>query len=169
MMEAEEAYSHLTRPFACIDLNALDRNIAFVNTEAHGKDVRIATKSVRSTSLLRYIAERLSNHSGYMTFDLRETLYLLNDGFDNLLLGYPQLEKELVEEIIPFMKKGRTVIFMIDCIDQWSWLELIGEKNGVIFEICIDLNVSTDFKLLYFGTKRSSLRTVIDIENLLVK
>ena len=90
MMEAEEAYTNLTRPFACIDLNALERNIAFVNKEALGKDIRIATKSVRSTSLLRYIAERINNHSGFMTFDLREALYLLGQRFDGLLLGYPQ-------------------------------------------------------------------------------
>ena len=167
MKEAEEAYTHLTRPFACIDLNALDRNIAFVNKEALGKDIRIATKSVRSTSLLRYIAERLNNHSGWMTFDLRKALYLLGEGFDELLFGYPQIEEAPLEEIIPYIQKGRSVVFMIDCIEQWRWLNEIGEYNEVVFEVCIDLNMSTDFKMIYFGTKRSSLRTVIDVENLL--
>ena len=167
MIEAEEAYTHLTRPFACIDLDAIDRNIKFVNEEALGKDIRIATKSVRSASLLRYIAERLTKHSGYMTYDLRETLYLLSEGFDNLLLGYPQLETGPVEEIIPFIKEGRTVTFMIDCIEQWNWLDAIGVSNEVVFEVCLDINLSKDFKVIYFGTKRSSLRTVVDVENLL--
>ena len=167
MLEADAAYSHLTRPFACIDLDALDRNIEFVNNKALDKAVRIATKSVRSTSSLRYIAERLVNHAGFMTFDLNETLYLLGEGFDDLLLGYPQLEKELVKKTIPFIKKGRTVVFMIDCIEQWGWLEEIGKNNGVIFDVCIDVNLSTDFKVIYFGTKRSSLHTTADVENLL--
>ena len=167
MLEAEAAYAHLTRPLACIDLDAIDRNIEFVNTEAQGKAIRIATKSVRSTSLLRYIAERLVNHSGFMTFDLGETLYLLREGFDDLLLGYPQFERELVKKIIPFIKKGRTVTFMIDCIEQWGWLEEIGKNNGVIFDVCIDVNLSTDFKVIYFGTKRSSLHTTTDVEYLL--
>ena len=79
-----------------------------------------------------------------------------------------KIEKEPLEEIIPFIKKGRSVIFMIDCIEQWRWLNEIGEFNEVVFEVCMDLNMSTDFKIIYFGTKRSSLRTVSDVENLLV-
>lgn len=167
MIEAEKAYKHLTRPFACIDLDALDRNITFVNEQALGKNIRIATKSVRSTSLLRYIADRLTQHSGYMTFDLKETLNLLQEGFDDLLLGYPQFETETVEEIIPFIKEGRTVTFMVDCIEQWRWLEDIGRSHDVVFDICIDINLSKDFKFIYFGTKRSSLRTVDDVGRLL--
>lgn len=168
MKEAEVAYANLARPFACIDLNALDRNIAFVNESSGNKGVRIATKSVRSVELLRYIAEHLTHPAGWMTFDLWETLYLLECGFDDLLLGYPQYEAQPLECIIPFIREGRTVIFMIDCIEQWQWLDVIGEKHDIVFEICLDLNVSTDFKLLYFGTKRSSLRTMRDIEQLLV-
>lgn len=167
MKEAEVAYAHLVRPFACIDLEALDRNIAFVNQEALGKNIRIATKSVRSINLLRYIAERLDHHAGFMTFDLRETFHLLNEGFDDLLLGYPQLEESLIEETIPFVKQGRTVTFMIDSVKQWQWLEEIGERHQVMFEICLDINLSVDFKVLYFGTKRSALQNVEDFQILL--
>lgn len=167
MKEAEVAYAHLVRPFACVDLDAVDRNIAFVNKEALGKDIRIATKSVRSIDLLRYIAERLKHHAGFMTFDLRETLHLLHEGFDHLLLGYPQLEESLMEEIIPFIEQGRTVTFMIDCIKQWQWLEEIGERYQVMLEVCIDINLSVDFKVLYFGTKRSALQNIEGFQRLL--
>ena len=167
MVEAEKAYAHLSRPFAGIDLDALDHNIAFVNESSAGKGIRIATKSIRSTALLHYITERLENPEGYMTFDLNETYQLLSNGFDNLLLGYPQLEKKSLQKIIPYLHKGRRVIFMIDSIEQWNWLELSGKENAVEFEICIDLNVSTDFKFLYFGTKRSSLTTIAAVNALL--
>lgn len=169
MIKAEKAYAELSRPFGCLDLNALDRNIAFVNEKGLGKNIRIATKSVRSVDLLRYIAERLENHTGFMTFDLRETYFLLNQGFDDLLLGYPQLEESLVEMIIPFIKQDRTVTFMIDDIEQWQWLEEFGQKHQVIFNICIDINVSVDFKVIYFGTKRSALKSGADIQALLAK
>lgn len=169
MKQAEEAYKDLTRPFACIDLDALDRNIAFVNQTTGNKGVRIATKSIRSVDLLRYIAQRLTHTAGWMTFDFAETLYLLEQGFDDLLLGYPQYEEQLVERIIPFIREGRSVIFMIDRLEQWQWLNSIGGKHDIMFEICIDLNVSTDFKMLYFGTKRSSLRTIHDVEQLLTR
>lgn len=163
MEEAEVAYVNLTRPFACIDLDALDRNIAFVNRVAGQKGIRIATKSVRSIQLLQYIAERLNHPVGWMTFDLRETHYLLENGFDDLLLGYPQYEKDAVERIIPFIREGRTVIFMIDRLEQWQWLESIGQEHAIVFGVCVDLNLSTDFKMLYFGTKRSALQTVDDV------
>ena len=167
MVDAEKAYAHLSRPFAGIDLDALDHNIAFINKSSAGKRIRIATKSIRSTALLHYINERLEKPEGYMTFDLNETYQLLSNGFDNLLLGYPQLEKEALQKIIPYLQEGRRVIFMIDSIDQWSWLELIGKQSAIEFEICIDLNVSTDFKFLYFGTKRSSLSTLAAVDALL--
>lgn len=84
MKEAETAYAHLARPFGSIDLDALDRNIAFVIQAARGKNVRIARKSIRSINILRYITKRLENPIGFMTFDLRETLYLLSKGFNDL-------------------------------------------------------------------------------------
>ncbi|MBO0600176.1 alanine racemase [Sporosarcina sp. E16_3] len=167
MGEAEVAYAHLTRPFACIDLEALDRNIAFVNKSSGMKGVRIATKSVRSVELLQYIAQRLDYPAGWMTFDLRETLFLLKKGFNDLLLGYPQVEEQALMQLIPYIREGRTVVFMVDHIEQWEWLESIAKLNDVILEICIDINVSTDFKILYFGTNRSSLKSITDVENLL--
>ncbi|MFD1926666.1 alanine racemase [Sporosarcina siberiensis] len=167
MKNAEIAYAHLTRPLACIDLDVLDRNIAFINQKARGKDIRIATKSVRSIELLRYIGERIEHHSGWMTFDLYESLYLLEEGFDHLLLGYPQLEELPMISICRFIREGRTIIFMVDCIEQWQWLDKIGEVNDVLLNVCIDINVSTDFKLVYFGTKRSSLTSIGQIKCLL--
>ena len=169
MKEAEIAYAHLARPFLSIDLDALDRNIAFVNEASLSKNIRIATKSIRSIDILRYIAERLDHHAGFMTFDLRETVYLLSQGFNDLLLGYPHLEESLLEEIIPYLKGGRTVIFMVDAIEQWRWLKEFGEKHQVVLEICIDINVSMDFKVLYFGTKRSSLQNVEAVQRLLAQ
>lgn len=163
------AYKHLTRPFAAIDLDAIDQNIEFINQEAQGKKIRIATKSIRSKSLLTYIAERLDNHYGWMTFTLTETVALLRDGFDNILIGYPQMENAPLEEVSQFINEGRSIVFMVDRIEQWQWLENAGKVYNVVFKICIDINLSTDFKLIYFGTKRSSLVTIADVEKLLTK
>ncbi|MEK5070092.1 alanine racemase [Sporosarcina sp. FSL K6-1508] len=167
MNEAVTAYASLTCPFACIDLDALDRNIAFVNKASGKKGVRVATKSIRSAELLQYIAKRLDVPAGWMTFDLRETLFLLEKGFNDLLLGYPQFEEQALKCLFPYIREGRTVVFMVDRIEQWEWLESIGKRNDIVFEICIDLNVSTNFKVLYFGTKRSSLKSIEDVEILL--
>ncbi len=169
MNEAEIAYAHLKRPFACIDLNALDLNIAYVNNACGSKGVRIATKSIRSMQLLHYIHSRLKNPAGFMTFDLNETARLLDEGFTDLLVGYPQLETLPMEQIIAHLRNGRQVTFMIDSFEQWSWLDSIGAEHSIVFDVCIDLNVSSDFKVIYFGTKRSPLTSTLQVVELLTK
>ena len=55
--------------------------------------VRVATKSVRSLPLLLYIKERLPYFAGWMTFTAAESLFLLEQGLDDILLGYPVYEE----------------------------------------------------------------------------
>lgn len=169
MDEALTAFAHLARPFACIDLEALDWNIKMVNVQSKGKDIRIATKSIRSVELLQYIAERLDNHSGWMTFDCQETLFLLERGFTHILLGYPQMERESIELMIPYIAQGADITFMIDREEHWRLLHEIGLQHNIVLKVCIDVNVSTDFKWIYFGTQRSSLKQVEDVKSLLMK
>lgn len=166
---ALNAYASIARPFACIDLDAMDWNISMVNKLAGSKKIRIATKSVRSVELMQYIAERLPNFNGWMTYDCTETLFLLEKGFDHLLLGYPQMERESVLLLLPYIENGSKVVFMVDCEEQWKFLNDIGEKSSVKLEICIDLNMSDDLKWIYFGTRRSSLKSLKDVEMLLQK
>lgn len=169
MNDAIKAYANLKRPFACIDMEALDWNISMVNRLTGDKKIRVATKSVRSVDLLRYIAERLPNHCGWMTYDCEETQFLLERGFNDLLIGYPQMEKEAIVLLIPYIANGSKVVFMVDSLEQISLLNRIGEGFDVKIEICMDINLSTDFKLLYFGTQRSSLKNMEDVRELIVK
>ena len=64
-------------PFAWLDMQALDHNIAYVAQTCGTKRIRIATKSVRSVAALRYIKQHLPHACGFMTFTADETLYLL--------------------------------------------------------------------------------------------
>lgn len=169
MNDALKAYANLKRPFACIDMEAVDWNIEMVNRLTVDKKIRIATKSVRSVELLRYIAEQLTNHGGWMTYDCEETQFLLERGFDDLLIGYPQLEKAAIVLLIPYIANGAKVIFMVDSEEQVGLLHRIGEAFDVKIEICLDINLSTDYKLLYFGTQRSSLKKLDDVRELIQK
>ncbi|MGG0658119.1 alanine racemase [Rummeliibacillus pycnus] len=163
----EQAFKQVERPFAWIDLNALDANIRFINHHIKDKNVRIATKSIRSIQLLRYLNEKLSNVSGLMTFTASETCYLLENGFDHLLLGYPVWEEQRVLEIYNYIKKGYDVCFMVDDIKQAKWLNSLAKRLNVNVSICIDINLSVDTPLIYFGTKRSAIKNIHDLERLL--
>ncbi|UZM98118.1 hypothetical protein OL548_25410 [Lysinibacillus sp. MHQ-1] len=77
--------------------------------------------------------------------------------FDDLLLGYPVMEEAAIRQLLYFVQEGKTVTFMVDRQEHIELLSKLGNEVGVRVPVCIDINVSNDFKLLYFGTKRSSL------------
>ena len=157
----------MERPFAWLDLNALDTNIQFINNHLQDKKVRIATKSIRSIEVLKYISERLSSMSGYMTFTASETCYLLENGFDHLLIGYPVLEEQSVLTLFDYIKKGFDICFMVDDLDQAKWLNGYAERLNVQIEVCIDINLSVETPFIYFGTRRSSIKNIGDLKVLI--
>lgn len=158
---------HLEHPFAWLDLNALDFNIQYVNRACKTKPVRIATKSVRSVDALKYIERNLDNCSGFMTYTAAETLYLIENNFDHLLIGYPVMEKQSVKKLILKIKEGTDVTFMVDCEQHIQFLHQLAEEVDVSVPVCIDLNVSADYSILYFGTKRSPLTTIEKLQSFL--
>lgn len=163
----DQAFSSIERPFAWLDFDALNQNIHFINKACGQKKIRIATKSVRSVPTLQYIAKRLHHFAGYMTFTASETNYLLEQGLDQLLIGYPVYEEHAIAKLIDWVKKGKSVTFMIDSIEQMRLLNELAQLRDVQLSICIDLNVSSDYRLLYFGTKRSPISTIETLDDLL--
>lgn len=161
--------SQLEHPFAWLQLDALDHNIRFVNEVCEDKPVRIATKSIRSVSALRYIQQKLTHCSGLMTFTAAETLYLIEQGFDQLLLGYPVMEAQAVKKLLHHVKAGVDVTFMVDDVAHLTFLDGLSQEIGVICPICIDLNMSSSFPFVYFGTKRSPLDTFEKVASFLEK
>lgn len=164
----EHAFKKLERPFAWLDYEALDHNIQVVNSSAT-KPIRIATKSIRSTELLTYIQSKLKHCAGFMTYTAAESVYLFEQGLDHLLLGYPSLELQSIEKLLHYSRNGKHITFMVDAVEQIFLLQKCAQKMGTIAYICIDINVSTDFKLLYFGTKRSPLNTFEKLQQLVDK
>lgn len=81
----DRAFSDLERPFAWLDLDALDKNIRTVQEACGGKQIRIATKSIRSVEVLRYVQKNLANVVGFMTFTAAETIFYYSS---NLMIYY---------------------------------------------------------------------------------
>lgn len=102
-----------------------------------------------------------------MTFTASETTYLLEQDFDNLLIGYPVFEYQSIVNIAQHVKKGANVTFMVDDIAQVALLQKIAKEHSIFIRVCIDLNMSTDYRLLYFGTKRSPISTIKKLDQFL--
>ncbi len=157
-------FEKIPRPFAALYLPALQKNIHDIAKRAKNIPIRIASKSVRCQWVLDYTLKQNAQYQGLMTYHLEETLWLSEKGFDNLLLGYPYTFKNSFLPLIEYIKNGKNITFMADLPIHLEILNELGKKLNVKVPICLDLDMSTDFGFVWFGVKRSSIRTLEDLK-----
>ncbi|MFB2578535.1 MULTISPECIES: alanine racemase [unclassified Acinetobacter] len=154
-------------PAAWLDLDALDNNIQSTNRKTEKVALRIATKSIRSLDVLHYIRERTPHYVGLMSYSTAESVYLLEQGFDNILCAYPTLDKASIVACVPYITQGAKMVWMVDHLQHWQFLQNIAAEQDCILDICLDINLSLALPKVYFGTKRSSLHNLKDVQNLI--
>jgi D-serine deaminase-like pyridoxal phosphate-dependent protein len=155
-------------PCAFLDVDLLDENIAAIAARAtHGRTLRVASKSVRCAWVLRRVFESSPVYRGIMAFHPREAAFLAGEGFDDILLGYPCWRDCDVEAVCAWIKKGKTIIFMVDLPEQIRHLGTVASKLGAVAPICIDLDMSSSFPGMYFGVRRSAVRSEAELGPLL--
>ena len=161
----ETALADVAPPFAVVDLDALRANAADLVRRAAGKPIRLASKSVRCRALMRRIVaedERDSERGGFrglMTFTLRESLWLLDDGFDDLLLAYPTVDHKALAEL-----GERAPMLMIDSVEQLDLIDAAAPARARPVRVCLDFDTSLELAggRVRIGPKRSPLRTPDD-------
>lgn len=154
-------------PSAWLDLDALDHNIDLVNQKTQAVNLRLATKSIRSIDVLNYIKDKSPNFIGLMSYAADESVYLLENGFDNILCAYPTLDMSSVVESFKYTEQGATMIWMVDRPEHVEMLNEVAKKHHTKIEVCLDINMSMPLPKLYFGTKRSALMGLKDVKKLL--
>ncbi len=85
----KEVFSGRAMPFAFLDLDLLDQNIRQIAARAKGKQVRLASKSLRSVAVIHRILAADPIFQGIMCYTAQEAAYLATQDFDDLLIGYP--------------------------------------------------------------------------------
>lgn len=116
-------------PSAWLDMDALDHNITLVNQKTKAVQLRLATKSIRSIDVLHYIKDKSPNFIGLMSYAADESVYLLENGFDNILCAYPTLDAKSVAATFDFTKQGATMIWMIDRPSMWMCLMKLPKRT----------------------------------------
>src|SRR6476646_9970449 len=96
--EYEAIFADVEAPFAFVDLDALWSNADEMLGRAGGKPIRVASKSLRCRALQEMILAR-QGFVGTMTFTLPETVWLVGQGFEDLLLAYPTTDAWALEEL----------------------------------------------------------------------
>jgi D-serine deaminase-like pyridoxal phosphate-dependent protein len=162
--EYESIFAEVEAPFAFVDLDAMAANGAEMLGRAGGKPIRVASKSLRCRALLERILQSDSGFEGLMTFTLPETLWLAEQGFENLLLAYPTADIEALRELAlrSAANPDSAPIVMVDCNEHLEMIESVLGTGAAPVRVCIDLDASwwTLGGRVKVGPKRSPVHTV---------
>ena len=156
-----------TMPFAYLDLDLLDENIRAIKSRTGGKNVRLASKSLRSVAVIQRILDADACFQGLMCFTAQEAAYMAQQGFDDLLIGYPCWHEEDIAAVARATAGGTHITLMIDSIEHVEQAEKVAQKYGVRLPLCLDIDMASNFPGLHFGVWRSSLRTVEQVQPIL--
>jgi D-serine deaminase-like pyridoxal phosphate-dependent protein len=162
--EYEQIFAEVEAPFAFVDLDAMAANAAEMLGRAAGKPIRVASKSLRCRTLQERILRSGPGFEGQMTFTLPETLWLAEQGFENLLLAYPTADIEALGELAlrsAANPEGAPIV-MVDCDEHLDAIESVLGAGAPPVRVCIDVDASW-WALggrAKVGPKRSPVHTV---------
>lgn len=156
----KELFKNTQMPFAFVDMDLFQINTERIIQRAGNKKIRIASKSIRCVELIKNIIASNPVFQGIMCYHPLEAVYLSEKGFDDLLLAYPIYSQQHISAICKELKKGKTIIPMVDLPEHAQQLNRIAEQENCIIPICMDIDMSSDFGSLHFGVRRSSITTV---------
>jgi D-serine deaminase-like pyridoxal phosphate-dependent protein len=162
----ERVFAEVEAPFAFVDLEAMWANAEAMLERASGKPVRVASKSIRCRALLEAILGRDKRFRGLMTYTLPETLWLAEQGFEDLLLAYPTADVGALEELAlrsAANPQGAPIV-MVDCVEHLEMIESVLGKGAPPIRVCIDVDASWWWLggRVKVGPKRSPIHTVED-------
>jgi D-serine deaminase-like pyridoxal phosphate-dependent protein len=152
------ALADVPLPAAFVDLGALERNVATVQDRAAGCRVRVASKSVRCREILDRVTDA-DGIAGLMCYTGREAAHLHEHGFDDLLVAYPVLDRAELDPAAGAVADGADVTLMVDCDTHVERAAAAARDAGIEFDICLDVDMSTEHLTQWFGVKRSGVRS----------
>jgi D-serine deaminase-like pyridoxal phosphate-dependent protein len=154
-------------PCAVVDLDALESNAIKLNAIAQdaGKKLRLATKSVRTPDLIRKILEEgAPTVQGLMTYTATETAFLVEQGFDDLLVAYPTAQASDAEILAELTAQGKRVSVVVDSTDQLAVLAAAGRQAGVEIRVVIEVDLSwRPGGGIHLGGRRSPLHDAPEV------
>jgi D-serine deaminase-like pyridoxal phosphate-dependent protein len=160
----ERIFAEVEAPFAFVDLDAMWANAEAMLERAGGKPIRVATKSIRCRELLARILRRRERFAGLMTYTLPETLWLAEQGFEDLLLAYPTADPGALGELAlrSVANPAGAPVVMVDCVEQLEMIDSVLGAGAAPVRVCIDIDASW-WALggrIKVGPKRSPVHTV---------
>jgi len=165
------ATADLDPPLAVLDLDALDANAADLVRRAAGKPVRVASKSVRSTAVLRRVLAR-PGFAGILAYSLPEALWL-SGGDDpvspDVVVGYPSADRSALRRLAADQAAAARVTLMIDSLDQLDLVDsVVPPDRRPQLRVCLDVDASLRSAggRVHVGVRRSPVHSPEDAAEL---
>jgi|GEM_PF-6484428 len=140
-----EAIEGLRLPLAFVDLDAFDANIAYVaaTQKTSGKTVRVASKSIRSIDLLRRVFDIGGPaYQGILAFTVEEAAFLVENGFDDIIVAYPSVQPSDLELMVSLTRAGIRLSLVIDSREQLEHMSRYGREADITLAACLDIDMS---------------------------
>lgn len=152
----ELATAELEPPFAVVDLDAFWRNAADMRRRAAGKQIRLASKSLRCRELQERVLAG-EGFSGTLAFTLPEALWLADSGFQDIVVAYPSVDRAALRALGERPDADRIAVML----DSPAQLDLIEDAADAAVDVCIDLDAGLWLAggRVKIGAKRSPVHT----------
>ena len=156
----DSIFSGVTPPFAFVDLDAMRRNASAMLAQADGLPIRIASKSVRSTAVLRRVLDLDPGFRGILAFTAPEALWLAGQGFQDIVVAYPTADRAAIAEIARLAAEdpARSPVLMVDDRPHLDLIEGAIGGGPARVRVCLDVDLSwwpLGGRLRRVGPKRS--------------
>jgi len=160
----DEILAAVSPPFAFLDLDAMRANASQMLDQAAGLPIRVASKSVRSVPILRRIFALDARFRGILSFTLPEALYLAEEGFEDIFVGYPTVDPKALDELAAHAAKrpDSHPAVMVDDAAQLEPIVAAAKPLGATIRVAIDIDPSwwpAGGRIARIGPKRSPIRT----------
>jgi D-serine deaminase-like pyridoxal phosphate-dependent protein len=162
----DTATAELDPPFAIVDLAAFRANAAAMTVRAHGKPIRLASKSVRCRHLIELVLA-MDGFRGILAYTLPEALWLADCGTsDDIVVAYPTVDRAALARLAGDAGAAAAIAVMVDCADHLDLIEKVaaGVANPHPVRVAIDIDagyVALGGRLRA-GARRSPVRTPAD-------
>ncbi len=159
----ERALAGVEAPFALVDMDAFWQNGEDMLRRAGGKPIRVASKSVRCRPLLERILARDPGFRGLLSYTLPETLWLAEQGFDDLLIAYPTTDRTTIAKLarLTAERPDSAPTLMVDSTAHLDLIQSAIDDSSTPVRVAIELDVNY-WALggrVKIGPKRSAIRT----------
>ncbi|GAB6985870.1 amino acid deaminase/aldolase [Nocardioides pyridinolyticus] len=153
----------LPTPVFVVDLDAFDANADDLVRRAHGKPVRVASKSLRVPALI----ERALAHPGFagvLGFTLREALWLHEQRIcDDIVIAYPTVDRGALADLLASPEAAAAITLMVDSVAHLDVVDSVRFGPDVEVRVAVDVDAGLQVGGRHVGPKRSPLLDTGDV------